>query len=314
MPLRLGHEVQKMPRLTGARALRVGLVGLGRWGTNYVGAFDRAGVEVNAVCDLDVDRLRAVEQRVTKALVVTSFSELLKSDLDAVVIATPANTHAELSLSALASGKHVLVEKPLALNVGDAISVMEAARQAARSLMVGHLSLVSPVWRETLDRIGELRSYEAHRMSLGASHSEESALFGLASHDVASLIGPLGQTIARVRARSLDRARPDQHIALQAESTTGVVAHIRASRLGPTKLRRVTLAGATTTATVDELAADGVTAGNDPLALQCKKFAARIERGECSLDQALLGAEVVRVLAGAEASLRAGGEWTDLRS
>src|SRR3954454_14731674 len=97
-------------------SLRVAVVGAGYWGPNLVRNF-RASPEWDlvAVCDLDEDRARRVVGERSTVAIETSLSALLeRSDVDAVAVATPARTHSWVALEALAAGKHVLVEKPLA--------------------------------------------------------------------------------------------------------------------------------------------------------------------------------------------------------
>src|SRR5690349_4780171 len=116
------------------------------WGANHVRVFaGEPRCELRAVCDPDA---RAVERacHLAPGARAATWPELLEDrDLHAIVIATPAATHAELACQALAAGKHVLVEKPLALAEEDAIRVTAAARAAQRVLLVGHLMIYHPV-------------------------------------------------------------------------------------------------------------------------------------------------------------------------
>ena len=119
----------------------VGVVGLGYWGPNLARNLDALpGAELRWCCDGDA----AVRERIAVRHPGTRFTadldEVLGDPrLDAVVIATPVPTHAELAIRALDAGKHCFVEKPLAQSVADAERVVEAARRAGRLLMVGHL-------------------------------------------------------------------------------------------------------------------------------------------------------------------------------
>src|SRR5512138_3231308 len=107
-------------------------MGTGAWGINHVRAFARLkGAEVVAVCDPSAEARGRAQAQAPRARAVADPAEILADpDIDAVVIATPAVTHARLAERALAAGKHVLVEKPLALSGADARAVVAASERA----------------------------------------------------------------------------------------------------------------------------------------------------------------------------------------
>jgi len=116
--------------------LRIAVVGMSYWGPNLARNFDRLeGSELRWACDLDeglLDHHRAAFPRTT---FTTNLDDVLADpDTDAVVIATPVPTHAALSLRAIEAGKHVFVEKPLALTTADARAVGAAINRAANSV------------------------------------------------------------------------------------------------------------------------------------------------------------------------------------
>src|SRR5581483_11256771 len=93
-------------------------------------------------CDPNEKSLKKAGGLAPGAELSTSFADVLSDPgIDAVVLATPAVMHAEQARAALAAGKHVFVEKPMALNVGDAQALAAQAESAGRILMVGHLML-----------------------------------------------------------------------------------------------------------------------------------------------------------------------------
>ena len=127
-------------------------------------------------------------------------------DVDAVIVATPAVTHARLARAALAAGKHVLVEKPLALSPSDAEAVVADAARAGRTLMVGHLMLFHPAVeriRQLLraGELGQLYYIYALRVNLGRLRRDENAMWSLAPHDVSMILHLLEEEPESVAAR-----------------------------------------------------------------------------------------------------------------
>src|SRR5262245_45020282 len=127
--------------------IRVAVVGAGAWGINHVRAFARQkGAELVLVCDPSDDALARAGSVAPRARKVHRLDEVLAATgVDAVVLATPAVEHAAQAVAVLEAGKHVLVEKPLALRTADAEKAVAAAARAGRTLMVGHLMLYHPV-------------------------------------------------------------------------------------------------------------------------------------------------------------------------
>jgi predicted dehydrogenase len=128
------------------QSLGVAVIGAGAWGINHVRVLAaEPGFRLVWVCDPD-DDARQRARVFSSGLKVTASVETVLADPDVsgVVIASPAATHAELACRALRAGKHVLVEKPLALSVADALRVAEMRRYAERTLVVGHLMVYHP--------------------------------------------------------------------------------------------------------------------------------------------------------------------------
>src|SRR6478735_10547372 len=127
--------------------LRAAVVGAGYWGPNLARNF-RASPDwdLAAVCDLDPDRAAKVVGDARGVDVETSLQRLLaRDDLDAIAVATPANTHRDIAMAALESGRHVLVEKPLASSVSAATEMVDAARERGLLLMCDHTYCYTPV-------------------------------------------------------------------------------------------------------------------------------------------------------------------------
>src|SRR5688572_30719047 len=154
------------------RPLRVGLIGTGYWGTSLLRAFARLPyARLTALCDRDATRLDATVGEHPGVRALPDVAHLLAlGDVDAVLVATPPSTHHAIALDALRAGKHVWVEKPLALTARDGRQLVDAARAARRTLFVDHTFLYDPmvaamkgliesgelgdVWHVSLQRLG----------------------------------------------------------------------------------------------------------------------------------------------------------------
>src|SRR5665213_3316913 len=121
--------------------IRVGVVGLGYWGPNLARNFGTIpGCELTWLCDASAEARAKLERSFPNARSTDRIGDLLEDpELDAVILATPVPTHAELAIAVAQAGKHCFVEKPLATNLDDAQRALTAAAEAKRILMVGHL-------------------------------------------------------------------------------------------------------------------------------------------------------------------------------
>lgn len=132
--------MQSSHRQARAKPVQVGVIGTGRFGENHVRAYAESPLcELVAVADVDRRRAEIVAERYGVGLVYDTFQELLANpEIAAVSIATPAHQHAEPALAAAHAGKHILIEKPIALTLADAVAMVEAADANDVRLMVGH--------------------------------------------------------------------------------------------------------------------------------------------------------------------------------
>lgn len=232
--------------------VRVAVIGAGAWGINHVRTFARLReCELVLVCERDEARRRRAAAIAPGARLGARLSDALEADdVDAVVLATPAAHHADHARAALRAGKHVLVEKPLALRVADAEAVIAAAARAGRTLMVGHLMLYHPAFLRLVDvvRAGDLgRVLYAYavRVNLGRLRRDENALWSLGPHDVSMLLYALGAVPESVSARGGCYLQPgvEDVVFVNLRFPGGTVAQIHLSWLDPRKERRLTVVG-----------------------------------------------------------------------
>jgi len=173
--------------------VNIAVVGTGTWGINLVRNF-HALKALKVVCDRDPERLKMVHERYPDVELETDFDRLLRRpDIHAFAIATPASTHASLTIKALEAGKDVFVEKPMALNIQDGERMLEAAYRYDRILMVGHVLEYHPAvlkLKELLEegKLGKLQYIYSSRLNIGRFRMEENALWSFAPHDISILL------------------------------------------------------------------------------------------------------------------------------
>ncbi len=170
--------------------VRVGVVGLGRWGPNLLRNFhEHRSSVVPIAADMSDSRRALIGARYPELRLVSSAEAVISSDVDAVVIATPTSTHYQLVRDALLAGKHVLVEKPITDNVQQACELAELAEARGLVLLVGHVFLYN-VGVETVMRyldegmLGRPYYVSMVRTNLGPIRRDVDVAWDLAAHDI----------------------------------------------------------------------------------------------------------------------------------
>jgi len=242
--------------------LRLGVVGAGAWGKNHVRAAATLGdAELAAVCDTD----RGVRERIARqyptAYVTGELTELLER-VDAVIVASPAATHARVALQCVEAGKPCLVEKPFALSVRDAEGVARRATERRVAVVAGHLLLFHPAVERLRALVagGELgRVYYLYglRVNLGQVRADENALWSFGPHDVSVALYLLGEGPVRVAAQGRSFLQPgvEDVVFLTMEFGSGVLVHVQLSWLDPHKERKLTVVGARKMVVFDDMEA-----------------------------------------------------------
>jgi predicted dehydrogenase len=229
----------------------VAIFGLGYWGSKLLrNLFEVDGLQVAYGCDADTAVLEAQRRHYRHLPLTPDVNHVLADDgVNAVVIATPISNHYELAKQALLAGKHVLVEKPLAGNLGEAEELAELAAKRGLVLMPGHTFLYSPpvrAVRELLDRgeLGPIYFGTSSRVNLGIHQRDTSVIRDLAPHDFSILLYWLGRP-SYVRAAGRAAVMDDvvDVAFIDVGYPDGCLVHIDLSWLAPTKLRRTVLVG-----------------------------------------------------------------------
>ncbi len=320
--------------------MKVAVVGCGYWGKNLVRNFASLGA-LGMVCDAtDAGRAKARELA-PDARVVEEFDSALAADVDGVVLATPAATHYQLAKRALAAGKDVFAEKPLALRYAEGAELVRLARAGGRILMVGHVLEYHPAIVELtrMVREGELGRVQyvySNRLSLGKVRREENILWSFAPHDVAVILRLMGELPFQVSATGGSYLQPNiadvtvTHLLFN----NGVRAHIHVSWLHPFKEQRLVVIGDRRMASFDDVSkqlllydqhveldgaggdpvavrADGVPVpfpDTEPLRAECQAFLDAMASRQPPLTDGASGADVLHVLQAAQRSLVTNGE------
>jgi predicted dehydrogenase len=332
---------------TGAR-LDLGVVGLGYWGPNLLKSLSRIPqVRLKYAHDIDKDKWAKLASVYPETRFVENFESLISDEeLDAVVIASPAPTHAALAQQALLVNKDVFVEKPLALSTADAGQLVKLAADRNRVLMVGHLLEYHPAvtrLKEIIDsgELGEIFYAYTHRLNLGIIRRNENALWSLGPHDLSIILRLLDQEPVEVQAIGqgyLDEAVEDVVFGTL-RFTGGRIAHLHMSWFDPQKERKITIVGSEKMAVFDDTSKDGKLKLYDkgvwkpehesydgygslrfggivspdlpdvePLELECEHFVECLIERKRPISDGHSGLRVVRVLDALQRSMYAGGQ------
>jgi predicted dehydrogenase len=321
--------------------VRVGVVGLGYWGPNLARNLAAIpGCQVAWLCDADAHARAKLEPSFPAARSTGELADLLDDDtLDAVVLATPVPTHAELAIAVARARKHCFVEKPLATNAADAERAVAAADSAGKILMVGQLLEYHPAvtrLKELVDsnQLGRLLYIYGNRLNLGKLRADENALWSLGAHDVSVALHLIGEEPSECVAQGASYVREGVQdvVFCYLRFPSGTLAHLHLSWLDPHKERRITVVGSDRMATFDDMLIEGkltiydkgfdedtrswgeyITRSGDtfspqipnvePLRVECEHFVHCVRTGATPRSDGRSGLRVVRVLEALQHSL-----------
>jgi len=239
---------------------RVAVIGTGYWGKNLVRNFYQLQA-LDLICDSDSDKVQKLCQDFPGCRWTTSYVEVFKDEgIQAVAIATPAETHSALVREALMAGKDVFVEKPLCLSVKEGDALVELAKKHGRILMVGHLLWYHPAilkLKQLIDsgELGRIRYIYSNRLNLGKIRREENILWSFAPHDISVILGLVGEMPNSVVAQGgnyLHQQIADVTVSLLS-FPSGIKAHIFVSWLHPFKEQKLIVVGDRKMAVFDDM-------------------------------------------------------------
>src|SRR6188474_2459165 len=228
------------------RPLRVGVVGVGVMGSNHARVFaGLPGTELVGVADPDSKQADFVAQTLG-CIAVSDVNELLERDVDAITIAAPTHLHRDIALTCIARGVHVMVEKPIASSVEEGREIINVARRAGVTLMVGHVERFNPAVATIKEAIkGEdILSISITRVGpFPPRMSNVGVVIDLAVHDIDLIRWFTDSEIIEVQPQIKSAVAAREDIALlQFRTASGVLAQINTNWLTPFKTRTVHIA------------------------------------------------------------------------
>jgi predicted dehydrogenase len=317
----------------------IAVLGCGTWGRNLVRNFRELGA-LAAVADPSAPA-RELAGRIAPGVRIFESIEAVIADRDikGVVVATPAETHTAVCSEALAAGKDVMCEKPLALRYEDARRVAHQAEAAGRILMVGHILEYHPAVLKLRalvaeGELGKIRYVYSNRLNLGKVRREENILWSFAPHDIAVILRLVGGMPFQVSAAGGAYIQPNiaDVTVTQLLFDNGVAAHIFVSWLNPFKEQKLVVVGSRRMATLDDVKhelvvhdqrvdlkegepvpvkGDGMVvpfASDEPLRMECAAFLEAIRTRQPPLTNAASALAVLEVLQAAQQSLMTRGQ------
>ena len=334
-------------------SIKIGIVGYGYWGPNLVRNFNATdGCEVTAVCDLEEERLDQAKKDSPASAMFTDFDVFLRHGLDAIAISTPVTSHFPLALQALETGKHVLIEKPMAESSVQAERLIEAAASRNLTLMVDHTFIYTGAVRKIhqlyqAGELGKLQYFDSTRINLGLYQHDVDVIWDLAVHDLSILDFVVGEAPTSVSAVGASHVpgMPQDMAYLTVFYESSALAHVSVNWLSPVKVRRTIIGGSEKMIVWDDLEPSekikvydtGITVSDHPeefhhlkvgyrvgdmwapkvpmveaLAVEARHFVDCINNNQTPITSGEIGLRVVRILEAASLSMKNRGAPVDV--
>jgi predicted dehydrogenase len=232
--------------------MKIGIIGLGYWGPNLIRNFnERIEIEKIVGCDLNDDRLRLMKMKFPSINVTDNYKNLLNSDLDAIIIATPVASHYAIAREALLAGKHIWVEKPFTSKSDQAYDLIEIANSKGLNIFVDHTFIYTDAIKkikEIIDKgeLGDIIYFDSVRVNLGLFQQDVNVTWDLAPHDLSIMNYLLKDyRVAAVKADGIATYYNHEniaHISVYFENEA-CFAHFHVNWTSPVKIRKTIIAG-----------------------------------------------------------------------
>lgn len=303
--------------------MRIAVIGAGNWGRNLVRNLSDMDV-LSHVVDQKDDYLKEISSQFSDVECLDSFESLLESNIDAVAIATPAQSHFEIASTFLKSGKDVFIEKPMTLCSKEASELVDIAKLNNSILMVGHMLLYQPAIQFIKTylaegHIGQIYHLHQERLKLGRVRSKENVIWSLGVHDIAVLLYLVGSAPHEIQYSGhsgvQEQIQDDAYVHMTFES--GTKAHLHSSWIWPENSRCIRIIGSKGMLVYDEMKQtvtlhkkrigeelENIDEGEEtlfegsaqPLRLEMEHFVHCIKTRETPISDGLSGLAVIRVL------------------
>ena len=226
----------------------IAVVGCGYWGKNLVRNFSELEV-LSSICDPDTETANKYSSQYN--VKNSSFTEIINDlNIKGVVLAVPAPLHASMAIEAMNKGKHVFVEKPIAMNEIEAELMITTAKKNNVKLMVGHLLQYHPIFKTirkivNADEIGELNYIYSNRLSFGKIRTKEDVIWSFAPHDISMILSLAGQDPEFIitKSTSIIQKNIADTATIHMEFKSGLKSHISVSWLHPYKEHKLVVSG-----------------------------------------------------------------------
>lgn len=232
--------------------IRVAIIGAGYWGLNVIRVLRHTeGVWLAAVCDTRLDALQEVKHHYPHVARSTSWRQVIEDPhIEAIVVATPPVTHYPLAKAALSAGKHVWVEKPLALHYAHGQELVALAHATQRTLFVDETFLYDPLVQRAraiiaTGELGNLYHLSLERTGMGRIRRDSNVWWNSAPHDLSLLRYLVDAHVARLSVTGHAFLQPGIEDAVWAslDLANGVSAHVYLHWLFPAKRAALTVIG-----------------------------------------------------------------------
>lgn len=321
------------------KEMSVAVIGTGYWGKNLVRNFYELG-SLRLICDKNETVLASFREQYPDVETCHEVKDVCnRKDIKAVVIATPAEDHYRVAHESLSAGKHVFVEKPLALTESEGQRLVELSDRNELTLMVGHILQYHPAiirLKELVNsgELGKIQYLYSNRLNIGKIRSEENILWSFAPHDISTILMLLGEMPDTVYATSgsyLQKQIPDTTLTTM-DFPSGVKAHIFVSWLHPYKEQKLVVVGDKKMAVFDDVSQEKLLlyphridwvdripvaskadaeavqiAMEEPLKIECRHFLECFEKNLKPKTDGKEGLRVLQILQASQASLDGNG-------
>jgi len=257
--------VDKTASRRGLEMITIAQIGCGYWGPNLVRNFNQIkDCKLHTVCDPREDRLEYVKSNYPYVKTTKNYKELLHdSEIDAIIVATEAETHYKLAREGLSEGKHIFVEKPLSMFTRECKDLIELSESKNLTLMVGHTfeynAAVQKIKKYIMNgELGDLYYIYSQRLNLGRVRHDINAMWNLAPHDVSIILFWLEEEPVKVSAHGVAHLQKgiEDVVFINLDFGNGKFAHIHSSWLDPNKVRKMTIVASKKMVVYDDVSSD----------------------------------------------------------